>query len=176
MRFLIATLLLASSLGVSTWAGAQAAEQVHRSKDWVWLSAADDGVLYAGTENVAGNLLALYCYANEGKKCVYATKLGATCKKGDRHAAMFNAASGAAPLVLTCGDDNFFGISPFKDIDDAIRNNTAIAIAIPREDGSFTVSRFSLTGSKAAITGMSSTLTRDAPSPQASPQAAFVRL
>jgi hypothetical protein len=174
MRFLIATALLVSSLGVS--AAAQAGEKVHSSKDWVWSHSADSKVQYAATTNAAGNFIGLYCFTEvEGDNCVYQAQLGPVCKEGDRYPAILNAPSGSAPLELTCRSDNVLAISPFKAIDDAIRNNRTVSIAVPA-DGSFTVSRFSLAGSTAAITAMSSALARDAESPQTSPQAAFVRL
>jgi hypothetical protein len=179
MRFFIATLLLASSLGASTWAGAQAAEQVHRSKDWVWnLSPSKHGLYYAATTNAAGHFIAVSCDPNvKGASCLYRAHFGLTCKEGDSYPALLNSTLGSAQLTLTCGNDNFFVLAPFDDVDKAVHSKGLLSIAVPYADGnSFSVSRFSTAGSTAAITGMSSALARDAESPQTSPQAAFVRL
>lgn len=162
---LLLVTLLSTILANESYA---AATNQAQSKDWVWsLSPDADGMYYAGTENSVGNVLGLFCYSNEpGDNCFYATQLGSTCVHKHTHTAILNSEDGAAPVTLTCGTNNNFSIAPFDTVSSAVRGKSVLSIAIPLDDGSFTVSRFSLKGSTAAITGMNT----------AARQAAYIRL
>ena len=63
------------------------------SGDWVW-NVDDPEMLYAATENSAGQTLVQLCDAKDGS-CFYAVGFDTSCDEGDSYPALVNADDGA---------------------------------------------------------------------------------
>ena len=124
--------------------------------DWVW-NIDDPEAVHAGTENSAGNVLAQFCYPNDGS-CIYVVSMGLDCKEGDSYTALVNTKSGATAIELLCGGEHdgesgshLLVFQNFEEIDELVRKNSQIGFAIALAEGEFKAVRFSLRGSSQAL-------------------------
>lgn len=122
---------------------------------WIYKNSEPD--YYAGTLNDSGNGFGQHCSPGEGS-CVYFIGLSTRCEDGEDYPALLSSDFGAYSVNLTCqgrtpdGKMHRYVISPFKDVDSAVRNSKRIGIALALEGDQFRVVRFSLDGAVAAIT------------------------
>lgn len=75
----------------------------------------------------------------------------------DKYAVLINSIRGASHQTVTCKEfnkSNFYVIDNFDLIDKSIVGGQTIGIAFPMADGTFKVSRFSLSGASQAVQGM----------------------
>ena len=133
-------------VALSDTAGAQ------QYRDWK-VSAADDGsLIFAETENDSGGSFGLVCYTSN-QMCYWVLVVGPTCSPDTDYIALANSASGALAHQLKCSVVGSARLMVFKDfsaVEDVVNTDSRLGIAFPMESGTFTVSRFSLSGAKAA--------------------------
>ena len=155
-KSLLLLLILLSYLASSVSAEST---EVQENGDWAWYFESDEMLGLAGTINGSGNMLAQACYADD-QACYYIIALDISCVSDNEFPILVNASSGILNLSLVCDtilDDGTYRyyLTPFDDIDSAIRNSTGqIGFAIGLDDGKFAVERFSLNGSETTLDDM----------------------
>lgn len=125
-----------------------------RFGDWtVGVMAKGEGA-YAATVNDSGGLLGLYCY-REQEQCVWLLANDLQCQDESRYPVLVNSDAGAFSTVIVCmklRDRPRYAFADFDEIDGAVLKADWLGLAFPLESGKFSVSRFSLKGSKDAVT------------------------
>lgn len=129
----------------------------HEAGDWVY-EAENDGsdVLFAATENAAGQTLLQLCYV-ESKTCIYAVDFEITCEEDARYPALVNTDVGAKSIVFVCSklqETHTLVATEFDAIDGLVRSGKRIGFAIPMEGDQFKAVRFSLVGATRALDSM----------------------
>jgi hypothetical protein len=127
------------------------------SGDWVW-SVDDPEMLYAATENSAGQTLVQLCDATDGS-CFYAVGFDTSCDEGDSYPALVNTDDGAYNIEFLCGGKldaggNMMLVKNFDQIDGMIRKARRIGFALPMQGDEFKAVRFSLKGAVPALDAM----------------------
>ena len=93
MKTIVVTLVF----GLAMSSGARAGD--FTSGDWVW-NVDDPEMLYAATENSAGQTLVQLCDAKDGS-CFYAVGFDTSCDEGDSYPALVNADDGAHNIEVS---------------------------------------------------------------------------
>ncbi|WP_295797090.1 hypothetical protein [uncultured Microbulbifer sp.] len=123
--------------------------------DWSWDYA--DGGTIAMTFSDTGKGLAQVCNFGDGN-CLYKVMFPVTCELGGTYPVLVSTDSAAYSMNMQClssdEEGGIYGITPFDDIDQIIREGNRIGIVMAMEHGSFSVVRFSLQGSNAAMDDM----------------------
>lgn len=125
--------------------------------DWIW-NVDDSSSHYAATANSAGQILAQFCYPEQGS-CVYTVGFDTECTEGKSYPALVNTDQSAASITLTCGKSlkdggNLMLVEDFDQIDTILRKASRVGIALPMQGDEFKAVRFSLKGSVAALDAM----------------------
>lgn len=170
-------IIIAGLLTVSTAASAAALPDPIMSGDW-GRGINADGSHYALTINASKSALGQIC-SSEGN-CGYIVRDSTTCSDGEKYAGMINAVTrvghlGANPVTLVCSENRLL-IKEFDVIDHAVRNASSLGIVTGLQDGTFAVSRFSLTGSARAVDGMRAAAQRIDQAPVAQSRPADIRI
>ena len=115
-----------------------------------WLVEDRTSFTLAYTENQSGSAFGMYC----DDQCGWFVNFNLECEQGEQYRAMLNATDGARPLTLNCvhiGKPRLLGC-PVDEVSlDVIAKGGEIGIAVPRQSGAFSVSRFDLTGGAEAV-------------------------
>ena len=115
-----------------------------------WWTIIKGNYFYAYTNNESDAALGVIC--SDG--CVYYANLLVECKEGESYNALLSTENGAIPIRITCmfvDDKYLFSLQPNDDITSAFNGAKTVGIAVPLDDGKFSVARFSLTGSENAF-------------------------
>lgn len=112
------------------------------------------------TVNDSGNAFGQGC-AEDAEACFWIILSETTsCQDGVQSPTLINASTGSYPLTAICtgtvkiGGTKYhrFVISPFDEVEKVVKESSGIiGLAIPLESGLFTVMRFNLSGSPAAL-------------------------
>lgn len=141
-----AALLIVASVGL--------AEQ-RNFGDWSWDYT--DGGTIAITLSDSGKGLGQFCGFGDGN-CLYKVMFPVSCEYGGTYPVLISTDNAAYTMNMKCltsdEDGGIYGITPFDDIDQVIREGNRIGFVMAMEHGSFSVVRFSLRGSNAAMDNM----------------------
>lgn len=123
-----------------------------RYGDWK-VEVTDDDTVIASTVNDSGLWLGKICWVST-QKCVWALSVADTCKDGDSYVGLVNANSGARDMRFLCSgrakDGQTLVIQEYDSMNEFSANDPMIGIAMPMQNGTFKVLRFSLSGSHEA--------------------------
>ncbi|SEA16505.1 hypothetical protein [Microbulbifer marinus] len=123
--------------------------------DWSW-DYIDGGAL-ALTASDTGKGLGQFCDFGDGM-CIYKVMFPVTCEYGGSYPILVSTDGAAFTMNMTClksnDDGGVYGLTPFDDIDRIIREGNRIGLVMAMEGGAFSVVRFSLRGSNAAMDDM----------------------
>jgi hypothetical protein len=118
--------------------------------DWSVGISDDAGSIYAGTVNDSGEMLAEICYF-ENRNCFWVLGMKTKCEEDAEYPILINSSGGARHVTVTCfaaglkGGDHLYGM-PWKEIEESIKGQEWVGIALPMQGDAFKVVRFSLDG------------------------------
>lgn len=142
--------LLTSILSLALIAANVRAAEI-KPGDWIWTATpTPSGTYLALTANPDKSILSTECSPKD-LSCVYIVDLNTTCKTETYYPALLNSNLGAEPIKLRCVDGEIMAIQDYAVIHRVVKSASNLSIAIPRDNGNFTVSRFNLSGAAAVI-------------------------
>ena len=121
-----------------------------KSKHGDWWTDSNGKYMQAYTLNESGAALGVIC----SEYCIYYANLLAKCNVGNSYNALLSTENGATPIRAKCEiiDDRYLlTLQTNADITASLYGAQTAGIAIPLEDGRFSVARFSLFGSDEAV-------------------------
>ena len=146
MGFCLKQFCLASSLSLFS-CGLLAAER-QAIGDWQLQSTLNS--IEASTSN-GGTSFGLYCQADQ---CMFYLHDTLMCQPGARSPILMSGVGNAASLSIQCtqiGGVLFQILEPFNTVFDELKKGGLVSFAVPLQNGSFGVSRFSLNGATEAV-------------------------
>ena len=111
--------------------------------------------MYAATLNDTGSVFGQYCYKST-QSCLYLIGLKTSCNVGHRYYVLSNSDIGSNVFEIYCNGPLISGLyqyvfTNFNKIDDLVKNGSRVGFAMPLQDSTFIVVRFSLYGSTSAV-------------------------
>lgn len=160
MNIFFRSAFLASMVLLSSFVSSEFKE-IQSDGDWSYYYDPDDIISVSATFNTSDQIFGQFCNALD-QSCYYMMSLDVACVSEEETPALLNTSAGVYAITLICdqelddGDYRYY-LTPFDNIDDAVRNSTGqIGIAMGLQGGKFAVERYSLFGSVKSIDEMRS--------------------
>lgn len=138
------------------------AQAQSRYGDWT-VEAADSDTAIAATRNDSGQWFGKVCWVST-QNCVWALSTADTCKEGDSYVGLINANSGAVEMKFLCSgkvkEGQLLVMQDYEKMNSISANDPALGIAMPMQNGTFKVLRYSLEGSHQATQAAESLVVR----------------
>ena len=151
-------LLIITSLSYSLWA----AEKIIFGD---WTVQTSPGSIEAST-SVGENSFGLYCQADQ---CMFYLHDSLRCQPGAKSPTLMSGSGSAASLNIQCTQINgvFFQIlEPFNAVLEEVKRGGFVSFAVPLQNGTFGISRFSLNGGFDAVKKALQEAGKNRPAPQ----------